>query len=89
MKYSKPPLSIEQQINLLRSRGMIIDNPAKAHSALASLSYYRLSAYWLPYEEREPGINRSHRFINGTTFETCLSLYQFDANLRQLLFAGI
>jgi abortive infection bacteriophage resistance protein len=89
MKYDKPPLTIHQQIDLLRTRGMTIANPAVAAAALASLSYYRLSAYWLPFEERVPGVNRSHKFSANTTFEKCLSLYQFDVHLRQILFAGV
>jgi abortive infection bacteriophage resistance protein len=89
MKYNKPPLTIDEQIDLLRSRGMIIRDPAMATAALESLSYYRLSAYWLPFEKRQPGVNRSHSFINDTTFEKCYSLYQFDVHLRQICFAGI
>jgi abortive infection bacteriophage resistance protein len=68
---------------------MEIGNPALAASALASLSYYRLSAYWLPFEERLPGSGRTHFFKRGTTFEKCLSLYQFDVHLRQICFAGV
>ena len=50
MKYAKPPLSITDQISLLRSRGMFFSDSAIAESALESLNYYRLSAYWLPFE---------------------------------------
>jgi abortive infection bacteriophage resistance protein len=89
MKYCKPPLTISQQIDLLRSRGMIISDESFAEDKLASLSYYRLSAYWLPYEERLPGSTRTHRFKTGTTFGDCFSLYQFDVNLRKICFSGI
>ena len=89
MKYDKPPLTIDKQISVLRSRGMIIRDQAVAAEVLESLSYYRLSAYWLPFEERQAGVTRTHHFFNGTTFEKCLSLYQFDVHLRQLCFAGI
>jgi abortive infection bacteriophage resistance protein len=68
---------------------MIIRDQVFATAVLESLSYYRLSAYWLPFEERQPGVNRTHRFLNDTTFEKCLSLYQFDVHLRQLCFAGV
>jgi len=38
VNYSKPPLPIEQQIDLLRSRGMTIAAPEKAALALNALS---------------------------------------------------
>jgi len=46
---------------------------------LAKVSYYRLSAYCLPFEEKR------HQFKPDITFEDVVSLYQFDQNLRQLI----
>lgn len=89
MKYCKPPLSISGQIKLLQSRGMIISNNAETEALLASLNYYRLSAYWLPFEISCSGETRTHMFRSGTTFNQCQSLYNFDAHLRQICFAGI
>ncbi len=89
MKYTKPPLAIAQQIELLRSRGMIIPDKASAEAFLESQSYYRLSAYWLPFEERQQSGHRTHRFKEGTSFEQCRALYLFDVHLRQICFSGI
>ena len=47
--YSKPALTIEQQIALLESRGLSIPDLARAVRHLSNISYYRLSAYMLPY----------------------------------------
>ena len=47
--YNKTPLSFEDQIALLKSRGLQIDDEPKAISYLKEISYYRLSAYYLPY----------------------------------------
>jgi abortive infection bacteriophage resistance protein len=66
MKFTKPPLSIEQQIRLLQSRGMTIANPDRAARHLAHINYYRFRAYWLPFEEKADG--NEHRFKAGTTF---------------------
>lgn len=41
-----------QQIELLRSRGMHIEDEAAARRALERVNYYRLSGYWYPYRER-------------------------------------
>ena len=37
-----------EQVELLRSRGMRIDNVERAEEMLARLNYYRLSGYWYP-----------------------------------------
>jgi abortive infection bacteriophage resistance protein len=89
MKYTKPPLSLADQINLLQSRGMSFADTVAAESALASLNYYRLSAYWLPFETVSSGKSRTHQFRSGATFEQCLALYNFDIQLRQICFAGV
>jgi abortive infection bacteriophage resistance protein len=44
MDFNKRPLTIEEQIALLKERGMIIPDEAKAKMLLSNVSYYRLSA---------------------------------------------
>ncbi|MCR5045889.1 MAG: Abi family protein [Treponema sp.] len=83
--FNKPALSISQQIAQLESRGMIIADKALAEKALRNLNYYRLSGYWMHFEDcRDP-----HHFKPGTAFEEVLSLYEFEKSLRQLCFEGI
>ena len=50
MKYNKPPLTIEQQIEHLVARGLEVPDKTKATHYLSHLNYYRLRAYWLPFE---------------------------------------
>ena len=45
MRYNKQPLTIAEQIELLKNRGLQVDNPQKAAHYLQHISYYRLSAY--------------------------------------------
>ncbi len=45
MEYNKPFKPIQEQIQLLRDRGLTIDEDAEDY--LRHLSYYRLSGYWL------------------------------------------
>ena len=40
--YTKPALTYEQQIELLRSRGLIINDVERAKKHLSNVSYYRL-----------------------------------------------
>jgi len=88
MRFDKPSTSIPDQIALLRRRGMIIANEAAAEHYLRFISYYRLRAYWLPFEV--PAENDGdHAFREGTTFEDVLMLYVFDRQLRLLVLDAI
>lgn len=88
MKYAKPPLSIDEQIALLRRRGMTVDDDAQARQALQHINYYRLRAYWLPFEVA-PGPDGEHAFVQGTRFSTVMRYYAFDQRLKLLLLDAI
>lgn len=83
MRYSKPALSLAQQVALLQSRGMEGD-PAEIEARLATVSYYRLSAYWYPF--RQAG---TETLKPGTRFEVVWERYRFDRELRLLLMDAI
>jgi abortive infection bacteriophage resistance protein len=85
VSYQKPFLSIVEQITLLKSRGMHFNNEKKAKEYLENINYYRLCAYWLPFEEN----HQTHTFKRGTTFERVLELYVFDRELRLLMLDAI
>ena len=55
--YNKTPLSFADQIALLKKRGLIINNEPKALSYLQEINYYRLSAYFLPYQSAKDVLN--------------------------------
>ncbi len=78
--YNKIPLSFTNQISLLKSRNLVIDNESLALSYLQEISYYRLSAYFLPYQETKD------TFEKDTTFDQIIETYSFDRELRLLVF---
>ena len=84
--YAKPSLTIAEQIDHLRSKGMAIEDERSARHWLQHISYYRLSAYWLYFEH--PKANDGPRFREGTTFERVVALYIFDRVLRRLVMRG-
>jgi len=88
MKFTKPALPIDDQIALLRRRGMRIDDELRAKHYLQHITYYRLRAYWLPFEQpcTVPG---DHSFRAGTSFQDTLDLYIFDRQLRLLVMDAI
>lgn len=82
----KTATTIEEQIALLKQRGMSISDPNKAKEILADIGYYRLGFYWFPLEEDYPNkVKRSHNFKEGAKFEDAVSLYYFDNDLRNIL----
>ena len=84
--FDKLAHTIDQQLGLLRQRGLVIPDEARTRHYLASISYYRLSAYTRPfYVPRQP----DHSFLPGTTFDQVLALYIFDRELRLLLLDAI
>ena len=66
---------------------MVIPDPVRAAHWLRHVSYYRLSAYWLPFEH--PKGHPGPRFKAGTSFDTIIDLYEFDRRLRLHLLNAI
>lgn len=83
--FPKKALTLREQVELLRRRGMSITDDAKAEHYLGFINYYRLAAYWLPFE----AAHATHTFRPGTTFDLVLDHYVFDRNLRVLLIDAI
>lgn len=83
--FTKPPTTYAQQVALLQQRSMQIDDPATAEFYLQHLNYYRLGAYWLPFEAD----HATHTFRPGTRFDDVLNLYVFDRELRLLVLDAI
>ena len=63
---------------------MTIPDAAKAAHYLRHISYYRLRAYWLPFEQ-PAAITGDHSFVPGTSLDEVLALYVFDRRLRLLV----
>ena len=81
--YKKKPLLYTQQIELFKFRGLLIPDEAKAERYLNEISYYRLSAYALPFQKEKD------KFDDGTTFQDVIGLYLFDRELRLLVLDAI
>ncbi len=82
----KQAITLDEQISLLRKRGMIINNENKAKEVLLDVGYYRLGFYWFPFETTYPDKqNRDHKFKQGTDFDNVVKLYYFDFELRNIL----
>jgi abortive infection bacteriophage resistance protein len=82
MLYTKEALSIEQQLEQLQERGLEIDDKPLARHYLAHVSYYRLAGYWWSMQKNKT----THVFKEKSLFSNVVNLYNFDRELRILLF---
>lgn len=82
----KSATTIDQQLELLKSRGLTVNDADKAREILLDIGYYRLGFYLFPFERSYPELrNRTHEYIKGASFEDAVNLYYFDFDLRLLL----
>lgn len=82
MSTVKIPLSYENQIIKIKEKGCIVDNDDYCLEVLKNIGYYRLSAYFLPF-------TKDNSSQIDFTFKNVCSLYEFDRELRNLLFETI
>lgn len=78
---SKPALSYQQQLDLLKSRGLTVPDEPSALQVLAHHNYYRLSPYRFPFTVA----GKPDQILPGATFTQIWDLYQFDRTLRHLV----
>ena len=92
MEYDKPHLTIPEQVEKLRARGLAIADEDEAGQLLANVGYYRLSAYAYPFRKslgagaiKTSSVQyRESDFEAGTTLEAVKELWAFDRKLRLL-----
>lgn len=75
----KPPVTYKDMLDILRSRGLTIENENNATEILKRINYYRLTGYLLPFKVNE------EKYADGITFENIVNLYDFDMRFRSLL----
>lgn len=74
----KNPTSYKEQVEILKSRNIIISDEEFCIDVLSQLNYYRLTSYMLPFKA-DSGV------YSNITFEKVYGIYEFDRKLRSLL----
>lgn len=82
---NKKARTIEEQLELLKQRGMCFDDDALAISQLKRISYYRLKGYWWDMQQDRV----AHSFYPESRWEDVMARYYFDKELRLILFGAI
>lgn len=75
MKIAK---TIDEQLEILMSRGIIIGDYDAAYSMLENVNYYTLTGYLFPFKNGEA-------YKDNITIELAINLYKFDNVLRNIL----
>ena len=88
-KFEKPFLRYDQQIAQLKKRGMKINDEKFTTKWLEYVTYYRLSPYWKQFES-ESDHKKEPSFPPGkVSFEMIVELYEFDRQLRLLIWSAV
>ena len=75
--------TLDEQVDILKGKGLIINDPEKVKEILLRENYFFVNGY------RQMFYNSNRKFIHGTTFEELYSTFLFDRNLRNLLFKNL
>jgi abortive infection bacteriophage resistance protein len=77
--------SLEEQIEILKSKGLIICNDDIAKEILFRENYFFISGYRHLFMRSI----KEHNFIEGTTFEELYATFVFDRRVRNIMFKYI
>ncbi|MCM1498041.1 MAG: Abi family protein [Clostridium sp.] len=70
--------TIDEQLEILRSRGLTINDEDQARNFLLHNNYYRISGYSLT-------LRKNDIFFKSATFQNIIDIYNFDHELRHIL----
>ena len=70
--------TIDEQIDILRSRGLTIEDEAEAKDFLLRNNYYRISGYSLT-------LRKNDVFAKSATFQNIEDIYNFDHEFRHII----
>ncbi|MBR4178459.1 MAG: Abi family protein [Bacilli bacterium] len=76
--------TIDEQIDILKSKGLTIEDYDKAKEVILRENYFFLNGYRSPFL-----VTGSKRFIDGATFEEMHALFTFDRYFRNIIFKNL
>ncbi|WP_104697297.1 MULTISPECIES: Abi family protein [unclassified Helicobacter] len=83
MSFQKSSKTYQELVQILKDRNLVVSDESRAVDFLSRVHYYRLSAYYPPFQSKKDS------FDPNITFEDIVRLYEFDAELRKFVFAYI
>ena len=77
--------TLEQQIEILRGKGLVINDVETAKNVLFKENYFFLTGYRHLFMTN----SREKKFNNGTTFDELYAVFLFDRHIRNIMFKNI
>lgn len=77
MKQAK---TIDEQLAILKERGLEVIDYQRAYDTLKNVNYYTLTGYLFPFK-------RGEKYEDGISIDLAINLYHFDNEIRNLLMA--
>ncbi|MBR1417306.1 MAG: Abi family protein [Bacilli bacterium] len=77
--------TLDEQIAILQRKGLVIDDISFAKDTLLRENYFFLMGYRHIFFKSE----KDREFINGTTFDELYAIFNFDRQIRNILFKNI
>ena len=74
--------NLDEQIDILKSRNLVIEDEEKAKNILLKENYFFINGYRHMFLEP----NNNKKFIDGTTFDELYATFIFDRNMRNIMF---
>ncbi|EKN1405731.1 Abi family protein [Enterococcus faecalis] len=80
MLYDRPAKNTEEQLQILKDRGLRVENDDFAVNALRNIGYFRFKGYCLAHYEQKDVFN------SNISFNAIYNSYRFDERIRLILF---
>lgn len=77
--------TIDEQVTILRNKGLIIDDEDNVKDTLLRENYFFISGYRHPFLSSD----KLRRFKEGTNFRELYALFNFDRQLRNIVFKNL
>ena len=77
--------NLDEQIEIFKSKGLVINDPKYAKQVLLRENYFFLTGYRHVFMKSD----NPREYIEGTTFEELYSLFIFDRRFRNLIFKNL
>lgn len=81
---NQKPRTLEEQLSILKNRGMKFHDEQLARTYLTRVSYFRMKYFWIDLIDEN-----SDEFKDNVYFEDVIERYEFDKSLREILFNAI
>lgn len=92
-RYCKPWLSVEEQVQKLTDRGLIISDVSQAEEQLRRVGYYRLTGYLHPFRQKDTSLGDSGELLSSykpdVTLDQVIALVDYDRRLRLLMLDAV